>query len=63
MMAKIKNLKEVLIVDSYKELTLMPLLRLIVTGCRVGPPIQDTVNVLGDEICQKRFEKFKLMFK
>lgn len=56
---KPKDLETALSLDSYKSLASPPLLRLIITGCKVGPPIQDIIKVLGDGKCQERFEKFK----
>lgn len=53
------HLTSLLRMKSYTEITSMPLLRLIMTGCRVGPSIQETVKILGDETCRRRFEKFK----
>ena len=48
--------------ESFKELKSPPLLRLIVTGVPVGPPVQEIMEILGEEICQKRFEKFKSIY-
>lgn len=48
--------------SSYTEITSMPLLRIIITGCRIGPSIQEIVNVLGNEICERRFENFKVFY-
>lgn len=61
MLSKINKsvLDSVFHVESFKELKSMLLLRLIVTGCRIGPSIQETVKVLGEETCQRRFDKFK----
>ena len=48
---------------SYAEIISMPILRFVMTACRVGPSIQETVQVLGDETCRRRFEKFKLFMQ
>lgn len=36
-----------------------PLLRHIMTGCKIGPSIQETMKVLGEETCKRRFENYK----
>lgn len=56
---KQKDIESALSLESYYMIKSPPLLRLIMTGCKVGPPIQETIKVLGEEVCQKRFEKFK----
>ena len=56
---KPKDIESSISLDSFSKIKSPPLLRLIMTGCKVGPPIQDTIKVLGEEVCQNRFEKFK----
>jgi len=56
---KPKDIEDSISFDSFSKIKFPPLLRLIMTGCKVGPPIQDTIKVLAEEVCQNRFEKFK----
>lgn len=57
-----KDLDSLKQVSSYKEIKSWPLLRLILTGCKVGPAVQDTIKVLGYEVCEMRLKLFKEKF-
>jgi glutamyl-tRNA synthetase len=56
---KQKDIESALSLELFNMVKSPSLLRLIMTGCKVGPPIQETINILGDKVCQKRFETFK----
>ena len=65
MLSKIK-LDSLITLDGTNTKTIdipSPLLRLIVTGCKVGPTIQETVKVLGEKVCDHRIRKFKSFIK
>ena len=56
---KPKDIDLALSQGSFTDVKTPSLLRLIMTGCKIGPPIHETIKVLGEEFCQKRFDNFK----